>query len=181
MVIRQLKNEDVPKAMELKILCWTEELAGLAENDLNLEEEIKDWTEWLNTPDEYDDIRAFIGAFHADQLLGVAAGSFIESKDSPEAGIELNGLWVYPEHRGKGISLKMILHILDVFMPLGASRMEVYNPHHAPSNSFYKKFGGKVIRREYQMDGLLPVDIFEFHLPGLRAKIEETLARYENS
>ena len=178
MIVRQLRNEDISKAIELKILCWTEELAGLAENDLSLNEEVEDWTDWLNTPDEHNDVRVFIGAFEADLLLGVAAGSFIESKDSPQAGIELNGLWVYPEYRGKGISLKMILRILDVFMPLGVFRMEAYNLHHAPSNGFYKKFGGNVIRQEYQMDGLLPVDIFEFELIDFRVKIEKALLCY---
>jgi len=133
----------------------------------------------MNTPDESNDLRVFIGAFEANQLLGVAAGSFVESKDSPNAGIELNGLWVYPEHRGKGISLKMILRILDIFMPLGVFRMEVYNPHHAPSNAFYVKFGGRIIRQEYQMDGILPVDIFEFKLDDFRGRIAKTLSRYD--
>lgn len=178
MVIRQLINEDIPKAMELKILCWTEELAGQAENDLDLKQEVAFWTDWLNTPDENNDIRVFIGAFEGDELLGVGASSFIESKDAPQSGIELNGLWVFPKHRGRGISLKMILHILNVFMPLGVTRMEIYNPHHAPSNTFYIKFGGKVIAREYQMNGRLPIDIFEFELCDFKARLENTLSRY---
>ena len=173
MTIRQLTNEDVPKAMELKILCWTEELAGQAENDLVLDEEVEFWTDWLNTPDEHNDIRVFIGAFEDNHLLGVAAASFVESKDAPQEGIELNGLWVFPEYRGRGISLKMLLYILDVFMPLGVTSMIVYNPHHAPSNAFYKKFGGKVIGQEYQMDGRLPVDIFKFELVDFRLRLKE--------
>ena len=32
MTIRQLNNNDVPQAMALKIMCWTEELAEKAEN-----------------------------------------------------------------------------------------------------------------------------------------------------
>ena len=178
MIIRQLTNADIPKAMELKIMCWTEELAGQAENDLVLEEEVEFWTDWLNTPDEHNDIRVFIGAFENNNLLAVAAGSFIESKDAPHEGIELNGLWVFPEYRGRGISLKLMLHILDVFMPLGVTKMEVYNPHHAPSNGFYKKFGGKVIRQEYQMDGRLPVDIYEFELADFRSQLEKAALRY---
>ena len=164
-------DDDIPQAMELKILCWTEELAGLADNTLQLTEEIDFWTNWVNSPDEYNDIRVFIGAFEDDELLGVAAASFVESKDAPQKGIELNGLWVFPEHRGKGISLKLILYILDVFIPLGVTRMEVYNPHHAPSNTFYKKYGGVVIRSETQMDGIMPVDIFAFEVLDLKRRI----------
>jgi GNAT superfamily N-acetyltransferase len=178
MIIRQLTNDDIPKAMELKILCWTEELAGQAENSMQLKEEIDFWTDWLNTPDEHNDIRVFIGAFENLELLGVAAGSFIDSKDSPQNGIELNGLWVFPEFRGKGISLKMILYILDFFIPLGVTRLEVYNPHHAPSNAYYKKFGGTVIDTEYQEDGKVLVDVFEFDTLDFKTRLERTLLSY---
>ena len=162
--------------MKLKISCWTEELSGQAENNLQLNEEVDFWTDWLNTPDEHNDIRVFIGAFEDAYLLGAAAASFVKSKDSPQDGIELNGLWVFPEHRGKGISLNMILYIIDFFIPFGLTRMEVYNPHFAPSNNFYIKFGGNVIEREYQMDGRLLVDIFDFDLCDLRSRIIKSLS-----
>ena len=57
MIIRQLKKEEIQKAMELKILCWTEELAGKAENTLQLKEQTEAWTNWLNASDENNDIR----------------------------------------------------------------------------------------------------------------------------
>lgn len=178
MVIRQLRNEDIPQAMKLKISCWTEELAGQAENTLDLQEEIDFWTTWVNTPDVHNDIRVFVGAFDGDALLGVAAGSFVHAKDAPEDGIELNGLWISPKHRGKGISLKLILHVLDAFIPFGVNRMEVYNLHHAPSNAFYRKFGGSVVGTEHPMDGKLAVDVFEFDVPELKTRLEKALSRY---
>lgn len=178
MILRQLKNEDIPQAMALKISCWTEELAGQAENTLELQEEINFWTTWLNTPEAHNDLRVFVGAFEGGALLGAAAGSFVNSKDFPEDGVELNGLWVFPEHRGRGISLKLILHVLDVFIPLGVDRMEIYNLHHAPSNAFYKKFGGNIVGTEHQMGGKLLVDIFEFDALDLKARMERLLSRY---
>lgn len=175
MIIRALKKEDAQKAMELKILCWTEVLAGQAENTLELSEQVDFWTNWMNTADEYNDIRLFLGAFEETQLLGVAAGSFMESKDAPENGIELNGLWVFPQYRGRGVSLKLILYIIEYYIPLGVRRMEVYNPHFAPSNMYYRKLGGKVINQEYQMDGKLLVDIFSFDTANLRERLLEKL------
>lgn len=91
--------------MELKISCWPEELAGKAEHTLKLEEEIKFWTNWMNTASESNDIRLLLGAFEGSQLMGVALASFVDSKSAPENGIELNGLWVFPQYRGKGLSL----------------------------------------------------------------------------
>lgn len=106
-------------------------------------------------------------------MRGVAFASFIADKDEPQKRVELNELWVFPEHRGKGASLRMILHILDYFIPLGVTRMEVYNLHYAPSNAFYKKFGGQVMAQEYQMDGKLLVDAV-----GFKERLEKTLLRY---
>lgn len=178
MEIRYLENDDIPLAMELKISCWTEELAGKAENTLKHENELKLWTDWMNTPDENNDIRLLLGAFEDSNMLGVAFASYVDSKDAPENGIELNGLWVFPQHRGKGVSLRLIIEILNYFIPLGVTRMEVYNAHYSPSNEFYKKFGGIVIDSEYQLDGKLPVDIFEFDTSDLKVRFERTLLRY---
>jgi GNAT superfamily N-acetyltransferase len=41
-------------------------------------------------------------------MLGAAFSSFAETYDISENGIELNGLWVDPDHRNKGISLMLI-------------------------------------------------------------------------
>lgn len=178
MEIRKLCQEDMLRAMELKVLCWTEELAGKAENTKNVAKEATFWTNWMNTPDEHNDIRLLLGAFDNSELLGVAFASFVENKDTPEGGIELNGLWVFPEHRGKGISVKLILEAINFFIPLGVNKLIVYNHHYAPSNAFYKKFGGSVIDTEYQMNGKLLVDIFEFDIFNLKSELKKTLKRY---
>lgn len=178
MEIRSLVYSDIPLAMELKITCWTEELSGKAENTLKLNDEVAFWTNWMNTPDENNDFRLLLGAFVKADLLGVAFASFVDSKDSPENGIELNGLWVFPQYRGNGISLKLILEILNYYIPLGVISMRVYNPHYAPSNEFYRKFGGTIINSEHQLDGKLPIDIFEFNTLDLKNRLTKTLLRY---
>lgn len=180
MEIRLLTDNDMTRAMELKVACWTEELAGVAENTLTVEGQTKLWTEWKNTPDQHNDIRYLIGAFDGGEMLGVAFASYIDSKDAPEEGIELNGLWVFPQHRGRGISLKLILDVLNFFLPLGSDKLVIYNHHGAPSNAFYKKFGGVVADSEFQMDGKLPVDIFEFNMSDLKVRLEQTLSRYQS-
>ncbi|WP_346913225.1 hypothetical protein [Clostridium sp.] len=47
--IRQLKESDMQQALELKILCWTEELMGKAENTLSISQELEFWIEWMHT------------------------------------------------------------------------------------------------------------------------------------
>ena len=55
--IRELTESDMKEAIELKILCWTEELACKAGNTLSISEELNLWIEWMNTAKENNDIR----------------------------------------------------------------------------------------------------------------------------
>jgi len=176
--IRQLTESDMKQAIELKVLCWTEELAGKAENTLSVSEELDSWVEWMNSAKENNDIRLLIGAFENEKMLGIAFGSFAESFDIPEKGIELNGLWVYPDQRSRGISLLMMIYILDFYLAKGMETIVVYNHHYAPSNQFYRKFGAQVSKQEYQMDGRLLVDIFLADMLSMKQNMEQSLKKY---
>ena len=173
--IRELTEADMKQVVELKILCWTEELAGKAENTLSPSEELDFWVDWMHKGQENDDIRLLIGAFENDIILGVAIASFAEAYDIPNKGIELNGLWVYPDHRNRGISLMMFIHLLNFYIEKGMKEIVIYNHHYAPSNEFYRKFGAEVVRQEYQMDGRLLVDIFLADILSLKKNIEQSL------
>lgn len=176
--IRQLTESDMKQAIELKVLCWTEELAGKAENILSVSEELDSWVEWMNSAKENNDIRLLIGAFENEKMLGISFGSFAESFDIPEKGIELNGLWVYPDQRSRGISLLMMIYILDFYLAKGMETIVVYNHHYAPSNQFYRKFGAQVSKQEYQMDGRLLVDIFLADMLSMKQNMEQSLKKY---
>lgn len=176
--IRQLVESDMQQAIELKVLCWTEELAGKAENTLAASKELEFWLEWMNTAQVYEDVRLLIGAFENDEMLGVAFGSFAEPLDISHKGIELNGLWVYPHHRNKGISLLLIRYLLDFYLEKGMERIVIYNHHYSPSNQFYHKFGAEVIRQDSQMGGRLLVDVFLGDMLIMKRNIEKSLKKY---
>lgn len=178
--MRQLNQLEMKEAIALRILCWTEELAGKAENTLTLPDELKSWMEWMSTADENNDIRLLIGAFEDDTMLGVAFASFAEVDDIPTKGIELNGLWVYPGHRNKGISLMLLYDIVNFFQSKGMENMVIYNHHEAPSNQYYRKLGANVIRQDRQMKGALAVDVFMMELSRLKEAITTKLNSYQN-
>lgn len=176
--IRLLTEKDLQEAIELKVLCWTEELAGQAENTLSVSQELDFWLEWMRTAEEHHDIRLLIGAFENDKMLGVAFGSFAETYDILEKGIELNGLWVYPDERNRGVALMMMIYILDSYRKMGMETIVIYNSHYSPSNQFYRKFGADVARQEYQMDGQLLVDVFFADMFIMKKKLEQSLQKY---
>lgn len=177
--IRNLTNDDMKEAIQLKVDCWTEELADKAENTLDYSKELEFWVNWMNSAEENEDIRLLIGAFEDSKMLGVAFASFAETEDIPEKGIELNGLWVYPKQRGRGVSLRLILRILDFFKIIGKEKIVIYNHHYCPSNKFYRKFGANVIRQDEQMDGKLLVDVFMADIDVYKNNIEKSLLKYK--
>ncbi len=170
-VVRNLTPDNLKQAIQLKIACWPEQLAGVAENDLSLAKEYAFWLDWMNTAEEHNDMRMLIGIFHEEKLAGAAFASFAEEHDCAQGGIELNGLWVDEGYRGRGLSVFLLRHIVDCYQKKGKEKLVVYCHHYAPSNKFYRKLGGKVLRQDRQMAGALLVDIFEFDLKLLSASL----------
>jgi hypothetical protein len=170
--IRNLNHDELKEAVMLKITSWSEELNGVAENQIQFDEEYKFFTQWIEDEKEANDVRTLIGVFEDSHLLGCAFASFADIYDCEENGIELNGLWIYPFARNRNLSLLLIDYILNIYMPLGMTKMIVYSHHYAPSNSFYHHLGGKVIKYDLQMHGKLEVDIFEFDLDELKKFIQ---------
>ena len=179
-IIRQLKENEWRQAMEIKITCWTEELAGKAENALVFSEELDFWTDWMYTATDNADIRVTLGAFENDEMLGVVAGSIAEITDIPEKGIECNGLWVSPSHRNRGVSLRLLLYMLNYFQNFNMEKIVIYNPHYAPSNHFYRKFGVEKLRQDIQIAAGVEilVDVFIIDIEYFKEGLLKTLIRY---
>ena len=125
----------------------------------------------MKESEKYDDDRLLIGAYEDGKLLGAGFASFAESSDIKQAGIELNGLWVQPDHRNKGISLAILKDILKYYEKYHMKEIVIYNPRYAPSNTFYKKFGCHVKKTMTQLNGKLPVDIFYGNIGTLKGAL----------
>ena len=160
-LLRQLTQEDLGKAIKLKIDSWNEQLAGLIEDQIEFEEAMKYWIQWMNSAKEFSDCRLLIGMFQGDELLGAAFASIAEAEDMPTGGIELNGLWVDSRFRFQGIALQLLKYIIGFYRDYDShmEKMVVYSHHYAPSNDFYAKLGAKLIRQDRQMEGKLLVDV----------------------
>ena len=177
-IIRELRDIDMRQAIELKALCWPEELGGLSNNKINIDKEIKFWSSWMHEGVENNDVRVLLGAFENEKLLGVTFASFAEIDDILEHGIELNGLWVYPEHRNKGVSLMLVNRLLSYYKNLGMKQVVIYNLHYSSSNSYYRKYGATVMRIDNQLEEKLPVDVFICNIDEMNKNIMKVLNKY---
>ena len=176
MIIRPLQAADYDQAVDLKISCWDEELAGVAPNRRLKTEEFAFMTHWVTTAAENNDIRLVYGAFDASELSGFAGASIAEPSDAAH-GIELNYLFVKQEYRGRGLALLLLDTLLVEFDGRGYDEIIVYNHHYAPSNTFYRKFGGKVVRQDLQGAPLdrLEVDVFVLDFHAVKRQIERVI------
>ena len=165
------------QTIQLRALCWPEELAGMSDNKLDIDKEYSFWIDWMHNGIENNDVRSLLGAFENDNLLGVVFASYSEKEDS-YYGIELNGLWVYPDMRGRGISLMLMLMILNYYENLGLKEIIIYNYHNSSSNSFYKKFGAEVFKTEFQMDEQIPTDVFKCDIVTMKYYMNKSILKY---
>ncbi|MBN1777750.1 MAG: GNAT family N-acetyltransferase [Clostridiales bacterium] len=176
--IRPLSESNMEDAVDIKLACWTEELAGKAENTLSKDKQLAFWTEWMHTAQEHQDVRLLLGAFENERLLGVAFASLAEAEDISQNGIELNGLWVDAANRNRGISLRLLNYVFDFYRPHRIEKMVIYTPHYAPSNSYYQKFGATVVKQELQMNGKLPVDVMIAYVDDMQMQVKKALTKY---
>jgi len=176
MEIKKLNDETLIDAIQLKIFSWTEELAGVTENNHDFDKEYQLWLAWSHTAEENQDVRFLYGMFDRDYLIGAVFSSFAEIDDHPNA-IEINGLWVDGHYRNQKISIKLLHHILKLYQSYNKDKVIVYNHKLSPSNSYYYHLGGEVIRSEYQMDGKLYVDIFLYDYKVLYDLLENRIAK----
>ncbi len=176
-IYRELTECDILDAAMLKASCWDEETAGTSSEKPDIVKEHTSFVKWMKTADENADVRLLYGAFDDEKMVGTVFASFVESKDAPEHGFELNGLWVDQGYRRRGIALTLLKKVCEEFRKLGAKKMIVYNYHIAPSNSFYLKFGCNVISTEYQTKDRLQTDIIEGNIEDLITRLSVSLQK----
>lgn len=149
--IRELLPKEMIKAIEIKEVCWPEEINGKSGIHFDREKEYQFWSKWMISSFENNDDRQLYGAFDQDTLLAVIFASFAEVEDSKN-GIEINGLWVGPEYRNKGLSLHLLKKIIEYYLDLNKKEIIIYNFHCSYSNSFYKKLGATIMKQTHQLE-----------------------------
>ena len=167
MIIRELKQEEIALAVELRYQCWSNDFEGIIPKDsMDIDEEMLIVYAWINNKNS-DDIRHLYGAFEGDDFLGYIGASPAELEDC-ENGVELYYLFVKKEYRGKMIGLKLIRAIAAEYIEYGAEQLIVYNWHESQSNRFYRNIGGKVQKQVTKIlkgeDVLVDVFIWDINI-----------------
>lgn len=133
MEIRQALPEDVPQILDF--------IRGIAryekmENEVVATEALLH--EWLFEKQ----VAEVVFAEEAGRPVGFALYFYNFSTFVGRAGIYLEDLYVYPEHRGKGYGKALFMHLVQTAVQRGCGRMEwVCLDWNRPSIDFYRSMG----------------------------------------
>lgn len=87
----------------------------------------------------------FVIAYESSQPAGFASFS---RKDTDNAAYKLHKIYVLPGFQGKGVGKKLIDHIIQSILPVGAKTLELNVNRHNTAKTFYEKQGFEIVRTE---------------------------------
>lgn len=133
MKIRKALPEDVPQILDfIKGIARYEKM----ENEVVATEALLH--EWLFEKQ----VAEVVFAEEAGRPVGFALYFYNFSTFVGRAGIYLEDLYVYPEHRGKGYGKALFMHLVQTAVQRGCGRMEwVCLDWNQPSIDFYRSMG----------------------------------------
>ncbi len=133
MEIRKAQQEDVPK-----ILAFIRGIAKYEKIENQVEANERLLHEWLFEKN----VAETIFAVENGQEVGFALYFYNFSTFVGKAGLYLEDLYVYPEHRGKGYGKALFIKLVETAVERGCGRMEwVCLNWNEPSIRFYRSMG----------------------------------------
>lgn len=152
-MIRNIRREDIPDIVDIKINGWRKAYKGLISDDilnsLNEEQIIK------KLEKNYTE-SGFIVAILNETIVGFC--NYIDSnkytQDMADIDCEILALYVKPELKYNGIGTKLFNYVLNVFKEKNKSKMLLWClKENEPSKKFYEKMGGKILTtREFKIE-----------------------------
>lgn len=144
-IIRDVKKEDIPEIVDIKINGWKNAYKGIISDDIlnsmKKEENIK------RIEENYTKY-GFIVAVLNNNVVGFC--SYVDSnkytKDISNIDSEILSLYVRPEFKYNGIGTKLFKYVIDELREKNKSKMILWClKENEPSKKFYEKMGGKII------------------------------------
>lgn len=132
---------------------------------LEIKEESEECGEWLESDRETN--RLF-GAYTGGEMAGYIATGRTKVDELLNLG-EITGFFVRNKYRGKGIGRALLKAASEFLDKQGFSQIVIYNYARSRANAFYRRLGGKVLKREIQRPGgmALETDIFIYETSEL--------------
>lgn len=182
-IIRPIQPKEIFETAVIFVECWRKDYNHIVPakvlESFDLQQEADECKEWLYA--DCDDIRLLYAAFVDDNMVGYISASLVEDDFDLDYEIEINGLFVRQDFRGKGIGIKLMQEMITAFKEKGYTSVILYNWKELDSNQFYRSLKGEVVKEEEQNCGgnLLATEIFGWQFDSLLATLDQKLKKYK--
>jgi len=180
LIIREVKPQEVLDTARIYIDCWQRDYREVVPeemlNNMSLEQEAEECSQWLYGN---EDLTLLYVAMDDSKMAGYIAAS--PNTEHPlEYEMEINGLFVERQYRGRGIGLRLMNYMMKELAKRGFAKVLLYNFKDTKSNGFYKSLGGRVVSQQIQRPGgrEAVVDIFGWDVAELQNTLGEKLKNY---
>jgi GNAT superfamily N-acetyltransferase len=177
LTIRPVTREELPETVRIYLECLRDDYSYKPKAYIeasSLEEELAECVEWMEAPDQPNQIFA---AFEGPVMAGyIAVGP--NTGEPQDYDGEVTGFFVRRAYRRRGLGLRLLQTGLRYLLELGYRRVVIYNHHIAESNSYYRYLGGEVVYRVCQSPGgmELEVDVFGWEIDRFLDIVTERVA-----
>lgn len=149
-IIRNVKKEDLPSVVDIKITGWQAAYKGIIDDDYlnNLTNERE--TNIAKMEKNYMK-NGFIVAEINGEVVGFCRYIFDNSfsKEINDIDCELGAIYVRPDLKYSGIGTKMFNYVLNEFKSNKKTKMVLWClKDNEPSKKFYSKMGGKIVKEK---------------------------------
>jgi GNAT superfamily N-acetyltransferase len=171
--IRYARPEDTRAMQELLVAAWQTAYAGVVDPAFVATRETNDYEGKFRAMLESGEHRMLVAEVDG-RVVGLATG---ERLGSGAYDCETKGLYVHPQHQGRGIGSALLQNMMDHFRQEGCRHMLVWTFLGVRNNGFYRAMGGTIRDEEqreyggkkYRMAG------FAFYLAeGVASRNEDT-------
>lgn len=182
-IIRPIQSEEIYETVVIFVECWKNDYKHIVPakvlESFNLQQEADECKEWLYA--DCEDVRLLYAAFVDDKMVGYISASLVEDDFDLDYEVEINGLFVCHEYRGKGVGIKLMQVMIAAFKERGFTSVILYNWKELSSNQLYRNLKGEVVKQEVQNCGgvMLSTEIFGWQMDSLLNILNQKLNKYK--
>jgi ribosomal protein S18 acetylase RimI-like enzyme len=143
-VVRDAKEQDAPVMEELLVEAWQTAYAGVVDPAFVATRRTNDYAGKFRAMMQSGEYRLRVAEAEG-RVVGLATGELLESGDYD---CETKGLYVHPQHQGRGVGSALLRDMMEHFRRKGRRSMIVWTFLGVRNNGFYRAMGGTIREEE---------------------------------
>ncbi len=138
--VRNMRAEDAPAMEELLVAAWQTAYTGVVDPAFAATRRNNDYVGKFRSMLESGEYRLRVAEVDG-RVVGLATGAALDWKTYD---CETKGLYVHPEHQGRGVGSALLRDMMEHFRQKDCRSMIVWTFLGVKNNGFYRAMGGSI-------------------------------------